>query len=88
MKKFVVVALVALTASSFAVGTASALVPTKYFLDQPPILKSVQPGEPSSPGDEFHPERPSVSPRVACLAAGGTPKRTFDGSDFVWVCVQ
>lgn len=88
MKKFAVVALVALAASSFAVNTASAFVPSKNFVFQFTISKGAQPAEPSSPGDEFHPERPSVSPRVACLAAGGTPKRKFDGSDFVLICQQ
>jgi hypothetical protein len=50
--------------------------------------KGVQNGPITSPGDAFHPQTASVDVRSECLAAGGTPKRTFDGTDFVWTCRQ
>ncbi len=42
----------------------------------------------TSPGDAFYPQTATVDVREECLAAGGTPKRTFDGTDFVWTCRQ
>jgi len=49
--------------------------------------KSV-PTETTSPGDAFYPQTATVDVRAECLAAGGTPKRQFDGTDFVWTCRQ
>lgn len=45
-------------------------------------------GQATSPGDAFYPTVAKVDIRVECEATGGTPKRRFDGTEFVWVCVQ
>lgn len=77
------VALVVLTSLSM-VGTASAWDLGGKIPPYHPHAK----GQPTSPGDAFYPNVANVDPRAECAATGGTPKRKFDGTDFVWVCVQ
>jgi hypothetical protein len=80
------VALVAV-ATLAAAGAASAgpIVINKNFLK---YYGKSAPTEVTSPGDAFYPQTANVDPREECLAAGGTPKRAFDGTEFVWTCRQ
>jgi hypothetical protein len=71
-----------------SVGTASAFNPVNAPKLNPLGGKAAPSVEITSPGDAFYPQTASVDPREECLANGGTPKRQFDGTDFVWTCRQ
>ena len=87
MTRLTLVALVA--AVTLASSGAAFAGPIKIY---PGVLKLLN-GKPAanevtSPGDAFYPQTATVDVRGECLAAGGTPKRQFDGTDFVWTCRQ
>ena len=73
-----------------SVGAASAFpqINPVYAPKLNPLGGKIVQTETTSPGDAFYPQTATVEVRTECLAAGGTPKRTFDGTDFVWTCRQ
>ncbi len=96
MNKLLAVALVALTAS-VAFGGAASAAPIKkdaYVLKGDVLNKleeaKMKPksGFSITVGEAFYANQPVVNVRAECLAAGHTPKRRFDGTEFVWVCLK
>jgi len=88
MTRLSLAAAVLVAATLVSAGAVSA-GPIKIY---PNVIKLLNgkaaPAESTSPGDAFIPQTAAVDPRRECLADGGSPERRFDGSDFVWVCVQ
>jgi hypothetical protein len=80
---------VAATLASAGAASAFPQINPKFYPKLPPLGGKVVPQtEITSPGDPFYPQTASVDTRAECLANGGTPKRQFDGTEFVWTCRQ
>ena len=92
MIRMTLAAAVVAAATLAAVGSASAFpqLNPNFYPKLPQLVggKAVPTGDVTSPGDAFYPQTATVDPRRECIANGGTPKRAFDGTEFVWTCRQ
>jgi hypothetical protein len=92
MKTLLIVPVLAVVASLGLTGAAFAIKqlppPFEVLPKAGPAGGSARTAAPTSPGDAFDATPEVEDVRGDCAVAGGLAKKRFDGTEFVWVCIQ